>query len=433
MEILTLGEKIKRRRKELEMTLKDLAGDRITPGQISLVESGRSNPSMDLLEYLANALQTSVEYLMESEETQAEKICVYYEQMAETYILNQDYISAEKYIENALYYAEKYDLEYRKAKNLFLRANICKAKNELVLAQQLYLSANVIFIKRNNFEQVINTFLNLGKITLSLKAYHSATSYLKQAEKVYLDNNIGNDSLLGEIYYDMAESYFKIDDIKKAIDYTFLAKQKFEQVQHREEYGKALLLLSQEYNKKGDLVNAIKYSKKTLEVYRELEEEKNISAIENNLGKLFFEFDNIEEAFRHYNVAKEIRMRNNDTNVIETLINICEGYIKIKEIDKCEEVLEEIKTLIDGTDVEQIIEQNLLWYRVYTIKEMADEAELVLLETFNLAKVNGLEKRAAELAILLGRYYIGIKKDYEAAKYLDEGVKIFRNLGILNN
>lgn len=433
MEILTLGEKIKRRRKELEMTLKDLAGDRITPGQISLVESGRSNPSMDLLEYLANALQTSVEYLMESEETQAEKICVYYEQMAETYILNQDYISAEKYIENALYYAEKYDLEYRKAKNLFLRANICKAKNELVLAQQLYLSANVIFIKRNNFEQVINTFLNLGKITLSLKAYHSATSYLKQAEKVYLDNNIGNDSLLGEIYYEMAESYFKIDDIKKAIDYTFLAKQKFEQVQHREEYGKALLLLSQEYNKKGDLVNAIKYSKKTLEVYRELEEEKNISAIENNLGKLFFEFDNIEEAFRHYNVAKEIRMRNNDTNVIETLINICEGYIKIKEIDKCEEVLEEIKTLIDGTDVEQIIEQNLLWYRVYTIKEMADEAELVLLETFNLAKVNGLEKRAAELAILLGRYYIGIKKDYEAAKYLDEGVKIFRNLGILNN
>lgn len=433
MEILTLGEKIKRRRKELEMTIKDLAGDRITPGQISLVESGRSNPSMDLLEYLANALQTSVEYLMESEETQAEKICVYYEQMAETYILNQDYISAEKYIENALYYAEKYDLEYRKAKNLFLRANICKAKNELVLAQQLYLSANVIFIKRNNFEQVINTFLNLGKITLSLKAYHSATSYLKQAEKVYLDNNIGNDSLLGEIYYEMAESYFKIDDIKKAIDYTFLAKQKFEQVQHREEYGKALLLLSQEYNKKGDLVNAIKYSKKTLEVYRELEEEKNISAIENNLGKLFFEFDNIEEAFRHYNVAKEIRMRNNDTNVIETLINICEGYIKIKEIDKCEEVLEEIKTLIDGTDVEQIIEQNLLWYRVYTIKEMADEAELVLLETFNLAKVNGLEKRAAELAILLGRYYIGIKKDYEAAKYLDEGVKIFRNLGILNN
>ncbi len=67
MEILSLGEKIKRRRKELNMTLKELAGERITPGQISLVESGRSNPSMDLLEYIAITLNTSVEYLMETE------------------------------------------------------------------------------------------------------------------------------------------------------------------------------------------------------------------------------------------------------------------------------------------------------------------------------------------------------------------------------
>ena len=433
MEILTLGEKIKRRRKELEMTLKDLAGDRITPGQISLVESGRSNPSMDLLEYLANSLQTSVEYLMESEETQAEKICVYYEQMAETYILNSDYISAEKYIENALYYAEKYNLEYRKAKNLSLRANIYKEKEELVLAQQLYLSANVIFIKRNNYEQIINTFLSLGKITLSLKAYHSATSYLKQAEKVYLDNNVGNDFILGEIYYQMAESYLKIDNIKNAIDYTFLAKQKFEQVQNREEYGRTLMILSKEYNKKGDIANAIKYSKKTLEVYKELQEEKNVSAIENNLGKLFFEFDNLEEAFKHYNIAKEIRMRNKDAEVIETLINICEGYIKIKEISKCEKVLSEIDNLIDESNLEQIIEKNILRYRLYIIKEKFDEAECILLETFNIAKANTLNKKAAEIAILIGRYYIGEKREAEAARYLDEGVSIFRNLGILNN
>lgn len=84
MEILSLGEKIKRRRKELDMTLKDLAGDRITPGQISLVESGKSNPSMDLLEYISSVLNTSIEYLMESEESQAEKICLYYENLSES-------------------------------------------------------------------------------------------------------------------------------------------------------------------------------------------------------------------------------------------------------------------------------------------------------------------------------------------------------------
>ena len=92
MEILSLGEKIKRKRKELNMTLKDLAKDRITPGQISLVESGRSNPSMDLLEYLSINLNTTVEYLMESEESQAEKISTYYSQMAESYIISGNLI-----------------------------------------------------------------------------------------------------------------------------------------------------------------------------------------------------------------------------------------------------------------------------------------------------------------------------------------------------
>lgn len=433
MEILALGEKIKRRRKELEMTLKDLAGDRITPGQISLVESGRSNPSMDLLEYLAGALQTSVEYLMESEETQAEKISVYYEQVAQSYILSGDYITGEKYIENALYYAEKYDLEYRKAKILYLRAKIYMAKEELVLAQQFFLSANVIFIKNNNYEEIINSFLNLGKITLVLKAYHSSTSYLRQAEKVYLDNNIGNDYLLGEIYFYMAKAYFKTDNIGKSIDYSFLAKSKFEQVQNREDYAKTLLLLSEEYNKKGDLTNAIKYSQKTLEVYEELEELSNISEIENNLGKLFYEFENIEESFKHYEIAKEIRVRRKDEKVINTLINICENYIKLKNIKKCEEVLFEIKEYLKEDDIEGLIELNILWYRIFIIKEQFKEAENILIDGYNLAKSYDLNKKAGQLAIMIGKFYIDNKKDFEAAKYLDEGVNIFKEIGILKN
>lgn len=431
MEILALGEKIKRRRKELGMTLKDLAGDRITPGQISLVESGRSNPSMDLLEYLAGALETSVEYLMESEETQAEKISTYYEQVAEAYILGGDNTTGEKYIESALYYAEKYNIEYRKAKNLYLRAKVYMTKKELVLAQQFFLSANVIFIKNNNYDEIINTFLNLGKITLKLKAYHSSSSYLRQAENVYLNNENGSDSLLGEIYYYMAQAYFKTDHMDKAINYSFLAKKKFEQVQNREEYAKTLLLISTEYNQKGDLTNAIKYSEKTLEVYKELNELTNVSEIENNLGRLFYEFENLEESFKHYEIAKDIRVRRKDSKIIETLMNICENYIKLKNISKCEDILEDIKNYLEESDIESLIEINLLWYRIYTIKEMYREAEYILIDTYKIAKVNDLLNKAGQVAIMVGKYYIDNKKDFEAAKYLDEGVTIFKKIGIL--
>ena len=433
MEILSLGEKIKRKRKELNMTLKDLAADRITPGQISLVESGRSNPSMDLLEYLAENLQTTVEYLMESEESQAEKICVFYEKTAESYVLSGDFISAEKYIENALFYAEKFGLEYRKARNLYIRADIAMKNGELTLAQQIYLSANVIFIKQNKYEEVTRTFLNLGKITLKLKAYHSATSYLRQAEKVYLDNKIGDDLLLGEIYYQMAEGYFKIDNITKAMNYSFLAKEKFEQVYDEEKYAKTLLGISEKYSENGDLSNAIKYSEKALEVYKDLNKGSHIAYIENNLGRLFYEFENFEESFKHLEIAKDLRSRKKDQSVVETLFNICENYIKLKDIEKCETTLKEINHVIDENFVENVIEYNLLWYRVYTIKEMYKEAENILIDTFNLAKANELSKKAAQVAIMIGKFYIDWKQDSEAAKYLDQGVSILKELGVLTN
>ena len=433
MEILSLGEKIKRKRKELKMTLKDLAKDRITPGQISLVESGRSNPSMDLLEYLANSLNTTVEYLMESEESQAEKICTYYEQLAESYIISGEYEKSEVYIDEALKYTEKYNLEYKKAKSYFLRAEINMNKEEFAIAQQLLMSANVIFIKNNKYEEIIKSFLNLAKITLHLKAYHSASSYLKQADKVYTDNNIGNDFLLGEIYYNMAKVSFTIEQVEESKKYANLAKDKFNEIQNKKQYASSLISLSDEYNRKDDSVNAIKYSTKALEVYKEIEKSNTISSIENTLGKLFYDFNEVDEAFKHFELSKEIRVRNNDDELVDTLINLCKNYIKIKDLPKCKETLEEIDLRLDRNNIKSIIEVNLLKHRVLTIEEKLEEAKDVLVSTYNMAKEFNLNEEASNLAIAIAKFYLDKKEDDLAKKYLDEGVEIFRKMGILQN
>ncbi|MDS0525079.1 helix-turn-helix domain-containing protein [Clostridium sp. SHJSY1] len=431
MDILSLGEKIKKRRKELDMTLKDLAKDRITPGQISLVESGRSNPSMDLLEYLSVNLQTSVEYLMESEESQAEKISTYYSQVAESYILSGDYDRGEAYIEKALLYAEKYNLEYRKAKILSLRGKISTFRGEISLAQQLFLSSNVIFIKNNNYEEIVETFLNLGKITINLKSYHSASSYLKQAEKVYLDNEVGNDYMLGEIYYYIAIIYFSMEDEENANKYAYMAKEKLMQIYDRDKYAKSLLRISEEYNASGDLVSAIKYSNKSLKIYEEINRLKNLSIVENNLGKIFYNFEDIEESFKHFKMANKLS-QNYDNNIeIETSLNICKNHIKLKNIDKCEDLLEEIRLKIKSSNKEQVIEYNLIKYRIFTIKEEYEKVESILLESYYIAKDSGLLQKAGEIAIILGKYFMDNKKVEEATKYLDEGVNLFKELGVL--
>jgi transcriptional regulator with XRE-family HTH domain len=431
MEILSLGEKLKRRRKDLDMTLKDLAGDRITPGQISLVESGKSNPSMDLLEYLAVALNTSVEYLMETEETQAEKICIYYENVAEAHILNKDLQLGEQFLENSMYYAEKYNLDNRKATNLYLRAIISIEKKEMGLAQQYFLAANAIFIKLNLQENVINTYVKLGSITLELEAYHSSCSYFQQAEKVFQENDIGNDYLLGEIYYYIALIYFKLDNLDKSINYSYLAKEKFAEINNKKEYGKTLLLLSKEYIKKEDINNAIKYSKKSLEVFKENKDMIYVANIENELGRLFYQFDNLEESFIHLNNAKEIRIKNDKEAIIDTLSNICENYIKLKDIDNCKSVLMEIMESMSDKDETSLVKYYLLKYRVDILDKNIREAESTLLMALDYAKEVPLIKYVGDISVTIGKFYIDNGDDKQAAKYLNQGVEAFKQLGMV--
>ena len=415
------------------MTLKDLAGERITPGQISLVESGRSNPSMDLLEYLANTLDTSVEYLMESEKTQAEKICLFFEQTAERYLLEGNVLKAEQHIESALYYAEKYNLEYRKAKNLYLRAEVYLNQDEFALAQQFFLAANALFIKTGSNVDIVNTYLKAGKISLRAKAYHSSNSYLKEAEKVYVNNKLTEDTLLGQIYYYLSKTYFLMEDIRQAINFAFLAKEEFEKIYDRKRYAEALALLSDEYNRAGDLENAITYSKKSLGIFKELQQEKDIASIENSLGRLFYEFDNIEESFSHYEKAKKMRSDNRDDKLVETLIDICENYIKLKNIEKCNEMLLAIKESLKNDDIERILDYNNLCYRVASLEDNKEKAEFILLDMIHIADKYGLEKRKAEISITLGKFYLELKRDYESAKYLDKGIESLRKIGIIKN
>ncbi len=431
MEILSLGEKIKRKRKELDLTLKDLAANRITPGQISLVESGKSNPSMDLLEYIAASLNTSMEYLMESEETQAEKICAYFEATAEFHILNGDKNLGEQFIEKVLFYANEYNLEYRKARSLYLKGCIYIENDDISQAQHLLLSANNIFIKKNCYADIVSTFIKLGEISFNSGAYHSSVSFFKQSEKIFIDHKIGEDLLLGNIYFHIANSYLKLDNTDKSMKYSFLANQIFAQIGNKKAYAKSLFLMAEEYYKKSDIENCIKYSKNALKVFREVKDQELISEIENDLGKLFSEFENIEESFIHLKKAKEIREKSKDRKLMDTLIIICENYIKLKEINKAEQALEEVSDNLTGEDNDTLLEYHILKHRIELLRGRATHSVNTLMDALKYAENFGNLNKAAEISIMIGKIYMDNGKDKEAARHLNLGVEYFKQKGVL--
>lgn len=429
MEILTLGEKIKKRRKQLSMTLKDLAGDRITAGQISLVESGKSNPSIDLLEYLASRLNISVQYLLETEEVQVEKISIYYEQIAESYIIQEDYEKAKQYIDDTLNYLKKYNLEDRRANFISLNARLNMFEGNLSKAQELFLISNVTFIKNNRYEDVINTFIYLTMISLETKSYNLSLSYLNKAEDVYMDNDIADNFLLAKIYYFKAETHYRLENLVEAKRYTILSTEKFDEVYNEKEYAKKLLETAQEWKKKGKITSAIGYSTKALEVNRGIKRGLLVSRIEDGIGRLFFDFEDIDKSFTHYYKSKGIRTRMNDPKVVDTLINIATNYITIKDLNNAHKVLQDIEEKLDENDIVNIIESHVLWYKIYDMQGRYEDAFDILDKAYNLAVDNNLSMEAAKVSILISKLQLDNKNEPDSEVHLRRAINILKDLG----
>ncbi|GAA0779882.1 helix-turn-helix transcriptional regulator [Clostridium subterminale] len=436
MEILSLGEKIKKRRKELDLTLKNLAGDRITAGQISLIESGKSNPSMDLLEYLASALKVSVEHLMETEETQAGKICIYYQNIAESNILNNNLDVAWKALEDSFLYIEKYDLELNMATNLYLKALILEKKKEYDEAQELLLSANNIYIKYNCSDEIIKVFMLLGKITLELDAYHSAYSYFQQAEKVFEESDVYNEVAIGKVYYYISKTLNKMGIDKEAIEYMKYAEEKLLKLKDSRNYGESFMKIGQERFKEGNLNQAIAYTEKSLSLFKTRQQNVLVAYLMSGLGELFSEYGYIDRSFEHLLDAKAIKERISEESTVNTLMLICNNYIKLKDEINAKKVLEQIVFSMQNlsvTDCTLMCKYHILKYKIELLEKKYEEAERTLIDALNYTEKMNYYKESAEIAITLGKFYMDLGKEEEARKYLDEGVKILEQTKCLTD
>lgn len=430
MEILSLGEKIKQRRKELDLTLKNLAGDRITAGQISLIESGKSNPSMDLLEYLASTLKVSVEHLMETEETQANKICTYYENIAEACILNGHLEQGYKALEDSTSYIEKYNLEIRMARNLYLKALICEKRKQYDEAQELLLSANNIYVKFNYSNEVIRIFILLGKITLKLGAYHSAYSYFQQAEKVFEESDVYNEILIGQVYYYISKTLSKMGVDSKAIEYMKNAEEKLNKSKSLSHYGETFLEVANKRFQEGNLSQAIEYTQKSLSFFLYREQRRQMSELRSGMGSLFSEYGEINKSFEYLSDTEGLNEIVLKDAVVNSLILVCMNYIKLKDDTNAKKILEQIEEniqYIDKADYTLICKYNILKYKVELLEKKYELAESTLLNTLDYIVDVGCVSEGAEVAITLGKFYLDLGKEEEAGKYLDMGVNLLSN------
>lgn len=430
MEVLTLGEKIKLKRKEKNMTLKELAGDRITPGQISLVESGKSNPSIDLLEYLAEKLDTDIEYFLESEEKQASRICEFYCNLTDSAISAGNFLRAEESIEKGIFYAQEYNLTYYRAKFEYSYAKIYFEKGQLEKAQLHCLTANSLFLKDDCINYIIKSFLMLGNISLEMGYTNTALNYFMQADTMLNEYKHVDELLKAQILYNIANCYIKLGNLEQAVNYANLTKDRLVTIEDKKKYGETLMLLSISYANDNNLVEALKYAKLAKKIFDLIDANNEIAEIEKNLGILYSQTNNIEESFEHLEKAIKLKIEQNNESIIDTLIVFCENYIRINEYNKALEIIDKI--FIESGENEKVhIKCFEFQNKIYEELNDINNQEKVLLSAIKYIEKLDYKKELADFYTLLGKFYLKINEKELAIKYIDKGLDLYKSLGLI--
>lgn len=430
MNILSLGEKIKKLRKEKNMTLKELAGDRITAAQISHIERDKSHTSNELLEYLAKQLDVSVDYLLETKEMQSKKLTDNLILQGEILIKCNDLEKAEEQLNEAIKICYKYNVLDNYGTCNFLLADINFKNGKYSEAVMSYEKALHYFIRNNDKEKLYKCYLNIGKIYLIEELYKGAIFQFEFAEGILNEIKIEDIDTYKDLYSKMAYCYIKLNNNEKSLYYI----NKMDEIDIKnnlDEELNAIMLKANNLLNMGEFEKSKEYFKKALEI---LDKEKNkteLASIYLTISEIYKSVGNLDKVLEYSQRVYDIKKSDEDEYMMKSLFKIIEVYMSNYEYDMANRYCK-IALASSIKNKNRLNEYKILKY--YSDMYKAQNENVIAIEYLHkcisiISELND-KKILADLYIDLGELYSNISKEKEL-EYYQKGVYIYKNIDII--
>lgn len=430
MDILSLGEKIKKLRKENNMTLKELAGDRITAAQISHIERDKSHTSQELLDYLAQRLDVSVDYLIETKEMQSRKITDNLILQCEVYVKCNELDKAEEQINQIISICKEYNLIENYGKCNFLLGEINLRRKNYPMVINNFEKALYFFIKNNDKKKIFDCYLKIGDVYMEEEFYKGAIGHFKFAEEVLNEIQTEDSHLYIELYSKIAYSYIKLNQYDNSLEYIEKIDELGSQKNIKKET-EILILKANNLLNMGKYEEAKIYFKKALEILEEEENRNGLVSTYSTISEIYKNIGDNEKVLEYSHKVYNIKQNDEDEYTSSSLFSMIEAYIKSREFElakkyckialassiKCKNKFNEYKVLKFYSDMYKIQNENV----------MAIE---YLSKCINIISDLENKKILANLYIELGQLYTDISKEKEL-EYYQKGVFMYKELEII--
>jgi tetratricopeptide (TPR) repeat protein len=374
-----LGERVRQLRIARGLTQTELAGERFSKEYVSQIERGKTRPTAETIEWLADRLGVDATFLeigvSSSERERVESIIA----RAETAIEAGEHegVAAEL---DALGPA----LAAVAAPELELRSLLASSWAHMYLGD-IRKAIELLERARGIVEAPSFTDLDRGEVLYrlaccryKLSSISTAVALFSQALELVERSGLPADRLRSHIYGWRSRCYRRQRDWEAAREDVERALELAEGVNDRRTMANAYFQASLVAERTGHWVVARSYAEKAKSIYEELRDQSNVGKLLNDIGALNFLLGRPEEAIRYLKDSfKALIDVGEDTDAARVISSLAQVHLRTGKVELAEEQARQALDMLEGRvdHLDEIGNAQLVLGRALLEQDRLEEAE----------------------------------------------------------
>jgi tetratricopeptide (TPR) repeat protein len=427
-----LGDRLRLLRVAAGLTQTELAGDRFSKEYVSQIERGKTRPTAETIEWLAQRLNVDTAFLSSGvstdERSRVEALLARAEALAESYQYKEA-VDAYEDVRAAISATNSVELDVRaRSGEAWARLQEGDVRTAIELLNHARaLAEGSVFSDVDRAEIVFR----LGVARYMLASTSTAVALLDEALSLAQSSDLPCDGLRSDIYHWRSRCHRRQRDFEAAREDVEHALELAQGVDDRRKMAAAFFQASLVAERTGHWVLSRNYAEKAKSLFEDLDDERTVGRLLNNLGGLSLLLGKPQEAIEQLKASFAVAVEaDSQPDAGQAVNGLATVHLRLGDWDAAEENAREALRLLDGREdfLDEIGQAQIVLGRSLLERERFDEAE----ECFRAAdatfeQLSSISHRAGAW-VALGDLAARRGEDVEAARLYRNAAEALQDL-----
>lgn len=417
MEILSIGEKIKRSRIYKGLTLKDVCSSKISVSKMSCIENGKVRPDDWIIEFIAKKLNIDLDYLKQDVHEQIVNNIAEIES-------NKDSDGYESKLEYNLGFAESYKYYDLAFKLMHLIFSYYLALNKIEKLQIVTSKYYDICQKTGTDENLCTYYMDMARYFYGTNEYAEAAGYYNSVRKTAM--RIKNNSFLVRSTYNEAACYVMLENYERAYEISVRLTELIDYFDADSKKANGYQLLAM-LSIRRDMDRFEKYEKKSYELYGD--DLLNKANAIYNYAVAMFDVGMRDKAVEYIKKSLSSYPKDDKSDYVSFMITVIDELFEDDELELAQGICDDaLNFAIDLNNIKYI--ERTYYYKACILEKLGEvrSAEMYMNLSLDSLMKFGSKPDIYKRYMEMGNMYYAMNEEVDAIKYFDLAIKLEKRM-----